>query len=300
MTTTVDLVEAFRACGIEVEDHRVPGYKNRTFTPQALLVHHTASHRSNYYMNHKMYTLGREGLPGPVVQVGYDRQGKWHVYSDGYCNHAGNASYTAVREAITGRVIGKTALARGLSDSLWYSANKRLIGIEVDLDGIGETLGIRYFGLVQGCAAICLAAGWTGKNITTHKFITKRKIDIAAPDFPVWAKFTDDVDAAIDGFRKLRETEREIVQKQVVPQYSPPIVLRPIVAFMGNATLLADNGDVYAFGAPYYGGPNNELRQDLQGKYQLLGDPASITPLDGGGYRITTTTGHQYDYPPIS
>lgn len=296
----IDLVEAFKSHGIAVEDHRVPGYKNRTFTPGALLVHHTGSHRDNFYMNDRMYTQGREGLPGPVVQVGYDRQGKWHVFSDGYCNHAGNASYTAVREAIDGKVVARTALSRNLSDSPWYSANKRLLGIEVDLDGIGEPLGIRYFGLVQGCAAICLSAGWGPENITTHKFITKRKIDIAAPDFPAWSVFALDVEKSMQGFVDLKaKAPSPLSPVEIKPQFSPPIVLRPIVSYIGSATLLADNGDVYAFGAPYNGGPNNELRPDLQGKYQLFGDPAVITPLDAGGYRITTTTGHTYDYPPL-
>jgi len=194
----IDLAQAMAEFGLDYQDHRVDGYKNRAFTPGGLLIHHTASNRRNPMMNHKLYTAGRQGLPGPIVQVGLGRDNAVLLFSDGYCNHAGRASRKAVLETMRGNTVVADAAARSLKDSRWFSANKRLVGIEVDLDGIGEPLQIhRRRALVDLCAAICVHMGWHGGHATTHRHITTRKIDIYAPDFPTWDKFQHEINLRI-------------------------------------------------------------------------------------------------------
>jgi len=86
------------------------------------------------------------------------------------------------------------------------------------------------------------------------------------------------------------------------PDYDPPRQLRPKVSETncpgGGIWELADNGDVYAKGCRYHGGPNNELRAIT---YDVLGVPTQIRAIDADGdvdrgYRIVTDLGYGYEY----
>lgn len=77
----------------------------------------------------------------------------------------------------------------------------------------------------------------------------------------------------------------------------PPIPLRPYVSDCacptGGAWVLADNGDVYAFGgAPYHGDPSGE-------GYWAGHVPAVIRPsvFAGKAYDVVDTAGAIYSYP---
>ncbi len=281
--TFMELATVFKDAGIAHTDHSVPGYKNRTFTPVGMVWHHTASPAGNMTLPHKLFTHGRQGLPGPVVHLGLDRQAGLHLYSNGYCNHVGRCSATAVKELAAGKASSLTAAERGLTDTRWFSGNKRLYGLEIDLNGVGETLTPEVLAVaIKATAAIFHAEGWDAGHLSDHKGVTGRKIDVAAPNWPAWSFIREAVTMEIG--RLARPPVRHL------PHHDPAWVMEPIVSDLacptGGVWLLGNAGGVYAYGgAPYLG----RLPVNHEGQ------PARLKPdQTGAGYVIDTTLGETH------
>lgn len=100
------------AAGLPVLDRRVPGYKNLSYRPSAVLVHHTASRGPTNLPSLNVCQRGRSDLPGPLCQILIGRQGTICAITDGYANHAG-------------RVVEP-----------W--SNYNLVGVELENNGVGE------------------------------------------------------------------------------------------------------------------------------------------------------------------
>jgi hypothetical protein len=84
-------------------------------------------------------------------------------------------------------------------------------------------------------------------------------------------------------------------------QFDPPQVLRPTRSAVrlrsGGEVRLADNGDIYCFGAAtYYGGPNHEL---LGRDIDMLGEPDYLLQHEtvDDGYIVVTDLRYSYRYP---
>lgn len=109
----MSLYDRLVAGGLAVVDHRRPGYKNLTFNPQAVMLHHTASGAgSGNAPSLNTVLFGRPDLPGPLCHILIGRDGTIYAITDGYANHAGRV------------------------DEPW--SNYSLVGIEIENDGVGE------------------------------------------------------------------------------------------------------------------------------------------------------------------
>lgn len=79
--------------------------------------------------------------------------------------------------------------------------------------------------------------------------------------------------------------------KEVRSMYDPPLsICASLVSPNGGVWFLAPDGAVYAFGAPYLGGANNQ-------PYFAGRKAARLDPHPTGGYTIVATSGERYSYP---
>ena len=129
--------------GLEVVEH--PGWHDRGRELQSverLICHHTATGPN--WTDKRVVDLlvkGRPDLPGPLSQLGLDRQGRFHLIAAGKANHNGY----------------------GLSGN-------NTIGIEAFNDGKGELwLAVQMDAYIRGCAAICRHLGWPAEKVLGHK-----------------------------------------------------------------------------------------------------------------------------------
>ena len=90
------LPDVLRAAGVDV--YVMPGAETRTtrssgLTPLGLVWHHTAT-GPNWNDDHVAFLLrdGRRDLPGPLSQVGIERDGTWVIVALGRANHNGYGS----------------------------------------------------------------------------------------------------------------------------------------------------------------------------------------------------------------
>jgi hypothetical protein len=116
-----------------------------------VICHHTATGKN--WTDASVVNLlikGRSDLPGPLSQLGLDREGTFHLIAVGKCNHNGY----------------------GLSGN-------NTIGIEAFNDGRGEPwLAVQMDAYIRGCAAICRHLGWPAEKVLGHKESDPgRKID---------------------------------------------------------------------------------------------------------------------------
>lgn len=116
MARALWLADALRAEGVNVIE--VAGWQERgssTFTPKAVLAHHTASAAGSNAPGLGICINGRSDLPGPLAQVVLARNGDAYVIASGRANHAGKGEWKGV------------------------SGNSNLLGIEAENNGVGES-----------------------------------------------------------------------------------------------------------------------------------------------------------------
>jgi hypothetical protein len=192
-------------------------------------------------------------------------------------------------------------MIRGSSTSWSIHAEGRAVDIGVGLDADGEAigdmvaewvtdnasrLGVQY--LIWNRQSWTQSRGWRAyTGVSPHRdHLHIEQTRLAA------AQLTDGDIAA------LTVTIPDGPHGRVTPEFDPPIELRDVISWCrapgGGVWVLADNGDVYAIDAPYYGGPNHELRPIT---YDVLGAPARIE-ADGRGYTVITDRGYAYGYAP--
>lgn len=137
MADLLQLPDALRSWGLDVvevtgwQDRRRPG----SFNPMGVLIHHTAGPKGKDATSLQVCIDGRPDLPGPLCQLLIARSGKVYVISAGRCNHAGK-----------GELPGYVARDQG---------NTKLLGIELENDGIGEPYPTeQYDAAVRATAAV--------------------------------------------------------------------------------------------------------------------------------------------------
>jgi hypothetical protein len=145
------------------------------FTPQGVMIHHTAGPAGRYRIPRERMADGRLGLRGPLVQVGVNRDGSALWVTNGRAHHAG-AGDAQVLRAITSDNI---SVPRPRLDSTY--GNTYFLGIEMDHSGDpSERWPVKQ---VDRAATIawgwCKAFGWGPERILGHKEWTKRKVDPA-------------------------------------------------------------------------------------------------------------------------
>lgn len=194
----------------------------------------------------------------------------------------------------------------------------RIVTISVTASGVADVLDVERFdatpeqapGWVRDMRAIgrvptvyCRASAWSACMAAFYRanvagpfwWIANYDGDPAIPAGAVAKQFGGNARGGYD-VSSVADYWPGIDQK-VTPMHTPPIALRAYVADCacptGGAWVLADNGDVYAFGgAAYFGDPSGE-------SYWSTRLPASIRPstVPGKAYDVIDTAGEVYTFP---
>lgn len=186
----ISIHDTLVAAGLDVEDFRVPGYRNsRGSGPEldgveGILIHHNVvagGMRTFWSALHASSRLGRKGLPAPHYQIHVAPTGLVAVATDGRANHAGAGVWPGIARGGNGYLVGIVLHALGDPNGL---------------DGDPSTDDVEVFPMTQiraaaaAAAAICRAAGlpaslvlahweWASTNIAAPK--RGRKIDPWGP-----------------------------------------------------------------------------------------------------------------------
>lgn len=146
------LADVLRAEGLNVYED--PGWQTRgrdLTTLHGIVWHHTAT-GPNWLDGHVLALLrhGRRDLPGPLAQLGLERDGTWVVVAAGRANHNGYGTWG--------------------NDS---------IGVEAYNDGLGEPWPkAQLDSYHRGTAAICRHLAWGADRVKGHRETDpRRKID---------------------------------------------------------------------------------------------------------------------------
>ena len=207
-----NLPQILRARGLKVVEHH--GWQTRgrpgAFNPVGVLCHHTAtSKRSKDSDVIALLIRGRSDLPGPLCQIGLDRDGTVHLIAADRANHAGKA---------------KASGTVGAGDG-----NALYVGVEAFNDGVGEKWPAAQYNAYVTLAA-ALSANVTGnsaQSVRGHKETSVTgKID---PTFDM-----DDFRAAVAKQIRPKETP---VSHRPPPRPRNPVTTTPALRF--KAALLA-------------------------------------------------------------
>ena len=152
---------------------QIAGWKGREArediecVPEAIAVHHTGDVSTPI----AIIRDGRRDLPGPLAHFLVGQSGRTYLIASGYTNNVGNGGYDNFQLAKAGKL---TAQVRPpASDGTW-SANRRVWGIEAD--GTGDWPPIVRQHVIEVCAALHIAEGWTnGARVMGHDEFTRRK-----------------------------------------------------------------------------------------------------------------------------
>jgi hypothetical protein len=144
-----DLPDKLRAAGLKVIEH--DGWRDRgrpgSFNPVGVLCHHTATRKTSSDSDVvSLLIRGRSDLPGPLCQIGLDRDGRVRLIAAGRANHGGRA-----------RASGSVAAG---------DANSIYIGIEAFNDGVGEPWPSEQMN-AYGVLAAVLCKEVTGNSVRT-------------------------------------------------------------------------------------------------------------------------------------
>jgi N-acetyl-anhydromuramyl-L-alanine amidase AmpD len=115
---------------------------------KGVICHHTAGNRNGNMPSLNVIINGREGLPGPLSQLGLGRDGTYYVVAAGRCNHAGPGNWQG-----------------------FTSGNMNFIGIEAENTGLPEDAWpqVQYQAYTHGVAAILKKIGANAIMCAGHK-----------------------------------------------------------------------------------------------------------------------------------
>jgi hypothetical protein len=153
-----NLSTVLRNAGLTV--HEQPGWQQRGRDMagiRGIVQHHTATSVDVPDANVvRVLRDGRAGIPGPLSQLGLDRQGGWHVIAAGRSNHAGRGSWPGL------------------------DGNDDCLGIEAFHIGTGKEkwLQAQLDSWDVGTAALCVEYGIDPLQfVIAHREWTSRKVD---------------------------------------------------------------------------------------------------------------------------
>ncbi len=177
----VDVLGMLEMEGLEVAP--VDGWEKRgrpgVFTPQGIMVHHTAGPRTGDAPCLSICTNGRPDLSGPLSQMLLARSGKVHLISAGISNHAGKGAQQVLDLVRKDEPVQGNARDHRYADSV--GGNQFFYGIEVENAGVaGDPYPpAQTEALAKLCAVICNAHGWSANRVIHHRQWTSRKIDMS-------------------------------------------------------------------------------------------------------------------------
>lgn len=183
------LADACRAAGLRVVE--VDGWRTRgadfPATPKVVIWHHTAGAKTGDYPSLPVVRDGREGLPGPLSQVGLGRSGTVYVIAAGKANHAGPGAWDGV------------------------TASASTVGIEAESTGTGDWTPEQRDAYPRLAAALTRLLGTTPRRNCAHRewaLPAGRKPDPVGIDMPamrtrVAALLNEEDDMFTDDDRKL-------------------------------------------------------------------------------------------------
>ncbi len=173
---TGGLIELFGAAGIDVVDSRVEP-RPYPFTPQGVILHHTAAGGSEDTPSLNVIRTGRGKLPGPLSQLLVGRLGTIHVCSEGHSNHAGPGRSVVLDKVRRGEPLGPEDVSWGVQDSV--GGNRWFYGIELENAGNGiEPFGAeQYESALAVTRALIAKHDWGCYSVIAHHEWSRRKID---------------------------------------------------------------------------------------------------------------------------
>lgn len=162
---------------VEVGGWQTRSAKTTTFTPVAVMVHHTATKGPANAPSLNIITNGRTGVPGPLSQFLLARDGTVYLISGNRANHGGYGGPIA-----------------GIPKD---SGNRYAWGIEAENDGRGEPWGAAQLNAYYRLTAALLALmKKDSRAVCAHKeYAPSRKIDPAGIDMN---QFRKNVQAALN------------------------------------------------------------------------------------------------------
>lgn len=159
-----------------------PGWENRGrpgFTPEGIMVHHTAGPKTGDAPCLSICIEGRPDLSGPLCHILVARSGKVHLIGANIANHAGKGAQQVLDLVRKDEPVVGTAKENGYADAI--GGNQFFYGIEVENAGVaGDPYpAAQLESLARVCAVICNAHSWSAHRVIHHRQWTSRKIDMS-------------------------------------------------------------------------------------------------------------------------
>lgn len=178
--TPVNVLSLLAMEGLDVAAEK--GWETRGrpgFTPQGIMVHHTAGPRVGDAPCLSTCVQGRPDLAGPLCHILLARSGKVHLIAANIANHAGLGARQVLDAVQRDQPIFKNAKNNGYVDAI--SGNPFFYGIEVENAGVASDPypPAQLEALACICAILCSAHGWSANRVIHHRQWTSRKIDMS-------------------------------------------------------------------------------------------------------------------------
>lgn len=178
--TSVDALRMLSAAGVNIEE--AEGWESRGragFTPQGIMVHHTAGPKTGDAPSLSLCIHGRPDLSGPLCHIVLGRSGKAHLIAANIANHAGKGAAQVLDLVAKDEPVVGNAREHGFADVV--SGNQFFYGIEVENSGqAGDPYPAEQIeALAQICSILCHAHGWSATRVVHHRQWTSRKIDMS-------------------------------------------------------------------------------------------------------------------------
>ncbi len=179
-TKDVDLLAMLELEGLDVVAEE--GWENRGrpgFTPEGIMVHHTAGPKSGDAPSLSTCINGRPNLAEPLCHILLARSGKVFLISGNIANHAGKGAARVLEAVRKDESITKNAKDFGYVDSI--GGNQFFYGIEVENAGVASDPypPAQLEALARICAILCNAHSWSANRVIHHRQWTSRKIDMS-------------------------------------------------------------------------------------------------------------------------
>lgn len=176
----VDVLALLEMEGLDVVAEK--GWENRGragFTPEGIMVHHTAGPKTGDAPCLSICVNGRPDLSGPLCHILLARSGKVHLIGANIANHAGMGARQVLDAVRKDEPVTKSARDNKYADSI--GGNQFFYGIEVENAGVASDPypPAQLEALARICAIICNAHSWTANRVIHHRQWTSRKIDMS-------------------------------------------------------------------------------------------------------------------------